>query len=1246
MSENTELFQGAGGGQSSPTNTPDNLFSEDVLEVALAISEGPIRGLSEGAKSFYIGDTPLMSQDGNLNFQKFALGVHPGYPEGIAKPLSLVLGGEASNSAVGVVLFSNVPVVRQTDATLRNKIDTLEVRLNISRLMKTTEGGSFGHTAQFKVQYKAESATVWKNFYNDEIIFLYGKTTTGVTKELVTSVERISEDYQIRVVKVSPDSNETTFVDMVWDSFQCVTKEPRTYPDTAVVHLLGVSTGQFSSLPEFMGVYDGLLVRVPTNYNPDTKTYDDSVPWNGSFKFAWTDNPAWILYDMIVNPRYGLAAHRVHVDANRFDFYLAARWCDEQIPVNGGPQTRARYTFNDIIVEPRPAMEMLNYVAGSFNAVVWDDLQGQIHLKVDKDDPAVAVFSPENVTDEGFEYTFTDLSTRANDISVAFINPELDWNEDRRRIPNVTTSEAAIDKFGRVPLDFIAVGCTNAHEAVAKAQVRLISSLTETAMVSFTTTRQGALLTMLDIILVADPLMGWSQSGRLTTYDEDYLNFRDPIYIEEMKEYKVKLQTVDGIVEVDVMPEEIGHVTRFRLLSSLPPNIPRYTVFALEDTSGFGFAKPFRVLSIEEVDGSPYQFRISAVEVNRNKYVQSETETNLDEIQYSYKNPSLPGAPSNLTLATGQDHVFVDGETGVVTARIFARWRRPLNVLVKEYTLEWRETGGGTNWETLITRDESAYISPVNPGQAYDVRVASINPAGRVSPYTQVAGFIAQGKTSKPVGLSTFTAKGDLFQNLLDWTYNQTSGIRKIELWYNTVENLESAQRLTDLAYPTTHFSHLGLQIGQTFFYWARVQDISGNYSDFTSPARRATTESDPKKLLDILQDQLTATQLYKDLRDRIDKIDAPEVGLIDKLAGEIDARTQADVQTLSSAKTYVQDFAYEKAETNQAIAVAKSAIETEYKAYADEAKQQAISTASADVREYTYSKSDVNAAMASQYNIITSEYQTANNETRAYIETYSYSKAEANSAIAQSVQQVTARLDNIGGATLEERFTVQANVNEGLYSQYTIKIDSNGRVSGFGLASTTNVAGETTSEFIVNADRFGVALPNHPGIMPFTVGTVGGIPRVVLSSALIGDATIGSAAIGDAQINTLKLAGEALMVPIASYAPGQQRWGNGVGNFVVVNEAWVNLPEAGMLYMLATGAQGFYNNNRQWRFKIRLNGVDAQHVQGGLANDCPVVSVSKPANAGVNHVEVLWAAENQDVIFGYCELFLMGVKK
>jgi predicted phage tail protein len=1308
-----KLFQGSGGG--GPTTTPDSLLSEDIVEFALAVSEGPIRGLTNGAASFYVGDTPLVSVGGQRNFDKFAIGVHPGFPEGSAKPLELKLGGISSNVTVGVALLKNLAVIRQTEAQLRGSINTLEVRLQFARLMRADDDGStHTNTASFKVEYRAANQNDWIMFSSDPVsstetypeflqdvldrvqagtqpgsLTVTGKTSSGYVKEFRAEVPIINDDWVIRVTKLSPDNDPHDVVDMSWESYQATSRQNLTFPNTAIVHGLGVANGQFSNIPDFSGVYDGLIIRVPSNYNPDTRTYDESTPWNGSFKFAWTNNPAWILYDLIVNDRYGLAKHRRYIDANRFTFYQAAKWCDEPVAIAGTTETRPRYTFNMTLSEARPGMEMLNYVAGSFNALVWDDLQGQIHLRVDKDDPAVMMFTPENVTEEGFTYSFSDLTARANDISVSFINPDLDWNEDRRRIPNVTTSEEHIEKHGRIPLDFIAVGCTNLHEAIAKAQVRLSSSLTETTMVSFTTTRQGGLLSLYDVVLIADPMMGWSQSGRLTSYDAEWLNFRDPIFIESMGEYVVKLQTVSGVLEITVTPETIGHVTRLRLQSELPADIPRYTVFTVEGVeSSFGYAKPFRVLSITEVDGSPYLYNVTAVEINRNKYVQAESApTDIgDDFDYSTKVPYLPGQPSGFTAVSGDEQILLM-PSGEIVARILATWRKPLNSFIRSYLLQYKLVGeGDTEWQTVpAISGTSAYISPVVPGEHYTLRLASIDGNGQQSPWVVIADHLARGKTRIPGSPQSISATGGVFQIEVNWTFgsNPAPNLKKVELWFSTTNDRASASKLTDLAYPATSWLHIGLGVDVTVYYWVRVQDSAKIYSGWTGPAS-ATTTKNASAILTLLENKITGTQLFTDLNTRINLIDAPEttVGSVAaRILAEAQARASAITTAVSSeassrqtsegaislridtvsaktdnnaaailtetqARTNADSALSTRIDTVQAttgtntaaiqaettarttadtalgvridavvtsVGANTSAIQNEVNArttaIAAEATQRNEQIASYDydirtwTQTYTYSKATVDGALSQQYNTLSAEYKSY---ADAKVASYSYSKAQTDSAISGQVSQVTSRLNNIGGVTVEQAITTNANSINGLNAQYTVKIDSGGRVVGFGLASTAPVTGEPSSSFIVNADSFAVAFPGMTAKLPLMVGLVNGVQTVGVNGALIvdGTAVIKNANIENAAVDTLKVAGNSITGVIAAIGGADSV---GAGSSTTLLTASITMP-AGASGVVVTVSMALHSDNNSSQSMVILkngNQVAAQGISlvGGFVN-------------------------------------------
>lgn len=1174
------LFAGAGGGPSAPTQVDDNLKSEDIIEFALAVSEGPIRGLAEGAKSFMVGDTPLVSPSGTRNFDKFAIGVHPGYPDGSARPLDLKLGGVSSSTAVSVSMMQNVSITRQTSSTLRNSIDQLEVRILFARLVKVkSDGGTTYNTARFTLEYKQSSSTEWLPFVGSfSATGITGKTSGGTIKEFRKDVPRIQDDWDIRVMKLSPDGDTSDVVELQWESFQCTNKEKLTYPDTAIVHGLGVANGQFSSIPEFSGVYDGLIVRVPTNYNPDLRLYDDSVPWDGSFKFAWTNNGVWILYDLITNPRYGLAKHRRYIDANRFVFYEAARWCDEPVRVGDTDQMRPRFTFNDLILEPRPAMEQLQYVAGSFNGLVWDDLQGQIHLRVDKDDPAVQMFTPENVTAEGFNYTFTDITARANDISVTFINPDLDWAEDSRRIPNVTTSEDDIAKNGRIPLDFIAVGCTNIHEAVSRAQVRLISALTETTMVSFDTARQGALLSLYDVILIADPDMGWSTSGRLTTYDEDFINFRDPIYIETLKTYTVKIQTQTGILDVDVEPEQIGHLTRLRLVGApLPDNLPRYAVFTLEEPNqGFGLGKPFRVMALEEVDGSPYVFKVSAMEINRNKYVLSESGTPITEPQYSYQQPFLPGQPSNFKAQSGDDQLLVL-PTGEVLSRILTTWRKPFGSVVSGYVLQYK-LADDEAWQTLHPSGTEQYIVPVTPGAHYSLRVASIDPAGNASAWATINDYVVIGKQKVPANVTLFNVTSGIFQLLLSWTYSPATDTRLIEIWGSTVNTLASAVKLSELAYPTNNWTHLALNAGVQIFYWVRVKDTSGNFSPFSTP-KSATTSTDPSAILAILQGKISATQLANDLTTRIDLIDGPSpTSIFSKLQAEIlsGASTATQVTQLNStvAGNSAAILAINNISAGSSSASAQqlaSVTATVNNAQTGVAASAAAITA---INNVSAGSTSANAQALASVKAQVNDVNTGLPVAIAGVAALNDVSATSGSAAARLVYNVYSRINGSAnsGISMEQQFQTQASVNSGLYGQYSIKIDANGYIAGFGLSVYPSGDTGHSSAFIIRADQFAFGLPGQVTRFPFVAGVVNGIQTVGINGALVIDGTlvVREANIENLSVSTLKIGGEAVTTTkIGNEAVNIPRYTEGNGGYAlfgayapVVGSIIVNIPE------------------------------------------------------------------------------------
>lgn len=684
MDKKLNIISGAKSGSSSQsiTNTPDTLRSVDTVEVILGLCEGPIYGLVNGDKSFYVGDTQLQNNDGSYNFNKFKLDVHLGLDN--PDDLIPVLGGSTINHTVSLQLAKDVAVTRQTTSGAINYID---VRIAVSQLVKSTTEGTFTTSFTIRIEYKPLSGSTWTVAYGKDIK-VKGKTTSTYIKEFRIGVDPISEPYDIRITKLSKNSTTEYFATIAWESFQEIIAEPINHPNTALVHLVGQASDQFSSIPVWSGEYKGLLIKVPSNYNPVTRVYTGT--WDGTFQIAWTDNPAWITYDIVMNDRYGIKSYYKDVILDKYDVYEAGQWCDELVP-DGLGGTQPRYTFNALLTEARSGKELARYVAGTFNATYFDTLSGITMLKVDKDDTAVQIFTPENVINGEFEYSYSDLATRYNDITVTFRNSEINYDEDRRRVYN----QDLIDRNGRIPLDFIAVGCTDAHEAVRRAQYKLISANTEVCTVSFNVNRIGQFLAPFDVILIADPDLGYGLTGRIKSISMDRMSvdLRNPIYLEAGITYVFKTELTNGeYVTINLAAASTGYKTTLRLASALPTNVvPDRAVFTLESDGVAGTPRPFRVLKVVEQDGQPDAYTIEAVNINRNKWYDSDNVEYNGDINYSrLPNPLDPPGPISCSFveeykkSLKEFHITVtpvfntDSYKYYSTDSYFEVWSRPI----------------------------------------------------------------------------------------------------------------------------------------------------------------------------------------------------------------------------------------------------------------------------------------------------------------------------------------------------------------------------------------------------------------------------------------------------------------------------------------------------------------------------------------------------------------------------------------
>lgn len=765
-------------GQKQPTRTPDSLTTNDTVEVLLALGVGPIKGLRNGPRDQFIDNTPLVSVEGESNFDQFALDFWPGEVTGHV--VELALGGASSPVVVQQELNYNVPVTRQG---LQTQINAIDVRLVVQRLLKSNDKGTFKNQLDVKIEIKKVSDTTWspawlsdpvvpgqinsstggggqpdswwgtsgnllgrliggsdfdfsvdtgagapsgvprqgagqarkyidttdttgiwsfrtsdqtwvrtplvpgqvdaegRRFFNTTttptspakgdlwmpsagVLYVYNgvafvtpgeyyddppvvtlnrtgiwsineKTTSTTAKDLRIFVEAVNEPYQLRLTKLSPDSTDEAFTDVSWESIQEIVRGPIAFDSISTVRVLANASEQLTGVPNISGVYEGRIVKVPTNYDPVARTY--TGVWDGTYKLAYTNNTAWVLQDYIENDDYGLSSIYPHT-VNKWKFYEFGQWCDEPVARPGGG-FRPRWTFNDYIVDQRDGLELAQYIAGSAGARVIDDGNGFVDLIIDRDDdPAVMLFTPENVSPEGFEYTYTDRFARANEVIVEFVSEQLNWGNDKRRI----VDQGDIDTYGRITDNFIAVGCTDADEAMARGRRRLINGLTETEMVSFKTNRQGLYLNLWNTILVADPKMGRALTGRIRSQPSSTsVELRDPITLEPGFTYTIDFHGVEATVT-----GVSGNILSF---TPAIPGLPEYANYSVS-SGAVGYPKPYVVMAIEDEGGDGENLVITARELNRNKQTFIDTGTAVEPADYDQIDFLNVAPPTSATI--------------------------------------------------------------------------------------------------------------------------------------------------------------------------------------------------------------------------------------------------------------------------------------------------------------------------------------------------------------------------------------------------------------------------------------------------------------------------------------------------------------------------------------------------------------------------------------------------------------------
>lgn len=816
---------------SSQARTINLEDSVDKAEIVLGICEGEIEGLEHDEESFFVSDTSLKNSNGDDNFADFNLKLYTG--SGVNEELDYQLGGSARSTSVGVTLAKETPVVRQTQT---GDLDFIEVRVVVQSLLSVSKKGKQRQgTLKLKVEYKAASAENWININNNAqqedsgAFILKGKITSPAAQEFRINVTRINEPYEIRVTKYSEDDQ---YHIVQWESFQEGFKNNNEFPHTALAHIYLQYSDQLTSVPSFYGIYKLMRIRVPSNYDPETREYDGA--WDGTFKVAWSDNPAWCLYDYVMNDRYGCNAFS-EVTLDKWDCYEAAQWCDELVS-NGRGGTEPRYTCNLVQTEATNGREFAAFLAATFNGVLVEPATGYLRLFVEKDSDAVFLFTPENVTETGFSYSFTSPETRYNDIKVSFTNPNLNWEADTRRVYNQTD----IDKNGRVTYDFAAVGCIREGEAMRRAYYKLITSLTEKTTVTFTTNRQAQALSNFDIILVADPVLGFSLPGRIKSISNDRhtVYLRDSIYLEASIPYKMQINLPSGLYETEVDPlSGTGAMKEFTVRDALPEDLPELAAFTLSGSDRSGTPKPFRIMSIAEAEGNPDQFSITALELNRNKWDAADNMVFEDMADYS----GLPSPSDIPQLLEASFYLSFDPVNLTTELTITPKYDESYPYYSGRLLVYSRPKGSDDDsWEAREVRDNNIVVD--HPTGEYEFKILPVSTTGVTAPFDPAPIFTYDvGSTNVyPTNITGLTADRSTNGVQLSWDLVDDIDLMGYEI--REGDDWETATLVvTDLS-GTSFF--VPINDAEVHTYLVAAKNYLGNYSQV--PALISTTVAIP----------------------------------------------------------------------------------------------------------------------------------------------------------------------------------------------------------------------------------------------------------------------------------------------------------------------------------------------------------------------------------------------------------------
>ncbi|MEG7459997.1 host specificity protein J [Serratia marcescens] len=794
--------KGGGGGGHTPVESPDSIQSIARAKMLFALGEGEFAGGLDGTNIFADG-TPALNADGSENFPGFRWEFRPGtqaqdYIQGIP--------AVENEITVGTELKSGTPWVRSVSNL---QLSAVRLRFGWPMLQKQEDNGDVNG---YRIEYAIDVATDGGSYQEMLTAAIDDKTTSLYERSHRINLPKATTGWQVRVRRLTPNANSARIADrMNIEALTEIIDAKLRYPNTALLYV-EFDSKQFPNIPKISCAPRGRVIRVPDNYDPETRSY--TGVWTGGFKWAYSDNPAWVFYDILLAERFGLGDRIDSTQVSETELYRIAQYCDQPVPDGrGGDGMEPRFTCNVYIQSREDAWTVLSDLAGIFRGMTYWG-QNQMVALADMPRDMDFTYTRANVIDGKFTYSSASERTRYSTAMVSWSDPA---NHYADAIEAVFDSDL-VRRYDVNQTELTAIGCTRQSEANRRGRWALLTN-SKDRTVTFSVGLDGMIPMPGHIVGVADQMVaGRVIGGRISAVDGRKLKLdRKPgakvgdRLIINLPSGKAQARTVQAVNE--------RVVTVTTAYSEIPVPESAWSIDA-DDLA----VQLYRVVGI--ADNGDNTFTINATEHDPNKYARIDTGARIDDRPISIIPPGVQAPPKNITIDS-----YSSVSQGIAITTMRAAWGAVDNAIA--YEAEWRKDNG--NWVSMPRTSALGFEVPGIYAGRYLVRVRAINASDVSSIWATSMETYLKGKEGKPPVPVGFKASPLLWGIQLDWGFpDGAEDTLKTEIQYADNAAGNNAMLLADIPYPLHTHTMTGLKAGQEFWFRACLQDRTGNQGDWT----------------------------------------------------------------------------------------------------------------------------------------------------------------------------------------------------------------------------------------------------------------------------------------------------------------------------------------------------------------------------------------------------------------------------